>query len=261
MKTTFKVIWISLLSTIVTVLAHLLADTTHHPLFILKTPLLDIPYLFLMVTLLIFTLLTLIFIGIKSYLPASKLTKGILYTSLISIVWIVLNLEPTTIKSFAGFIITILVVLAPMSVYGVFLGYLSSEQTNKLSISLSYLSIFIIMILWLSFRGLYYLIDVDAPKRSNILETILWLSVSSIVIGVVFSIFKKLIKLPFLTKAVWLFNLVSAIFVSYYLMGYSLGVVFYPMEYVKILFDIVSVMLALIISMLLFERRQIEIDY
>ncbi len=256
MKTTFKVTWISILSTIVTLLAHMLADTKYHTIFVIKTPLIDIPYLFILITIITYLLLTLIFIGIKKYLPTSKLTKGFFYSSLVSFVWIILSLEPTTIESIQEFITTILVVFIPMGVYGVFLGYLSDERTTEINITISYLRVFVIMTMWLLFRGLYYLIDTDAPKAVNIIQTIFWLIISGFLIGVVFSIFQNLIKENLLNRLMWMFNITAAIFVCYYVVSYTLEEVFYPLHYVKILFDLLSIILGTLISILIFEREK-----
>lgn len=260
MKTTFKITWISILSTIVTVLAHVLAGTKYHTIFVVKTPVIDIPYLFIIITILTYLLMTLIFIGIKNYLPTSKLTKGFLYSSLVSFVWITLNLEPTTINSIQDFIIEILIIFIPMSVYGIFLGYLSNEKTNKIKITISYLRVFIIMLMWLLFRGLYYLIDADAPKTVDIIQTALWLIISGFVIGVVFSIFQNLIKETLINRLVWIFNISFAVFVCYYLVSYSLEEIFYTLHYVKILFDILSIIIGTLLSVLIFERKKVEIN-
>ncbi len=260
MKTTFKVTWISILSTIVTLLAHMLADTKYHTIFVIKTSLIDIPYLFILITILTYLLLTLIFIGIKNYLPTSKLTKGFLYNSLVSFVWIILSLEPTTIGSIKDAITAVLVIFIPMGVYGIFLGYLSNEKTKKINITISYLRVFIIMLMWLLFRGLYYLIDVDAPKAVEIIQTILWLLLSGFVIGIVFSIFQNLIKETLLNRLVWLFNISFAIFVCYYLVSYSLEEVFYTLHYVKILFDLLSIIIGTLLSILIFERKKENIN-
>lgn len=260
MKTTFKVTWISLLSTIVTLLSHMLADANYHTVFVIKTPLFDIPYLFILVVLFIFLLLTLIFIGIKPFIPTSKLTKGLIYSNLIALIWIVFNLEPRATLSFFGFIVQILVIIIPLNIYGVFLGYLSSDKTYKHAFSFTYIGMIIILISWLAFRGLYYFIDVDARKTSDLLQTLVWLLGSSVVIGFVFTYLLNVIKQSFLIKLVWLFNIVAAVFIGYYLIAFSLDVVFYPTQYIKIFFDILSVMLGITLTMLIFEDKKKMVD-
>lgn len=256
MKTTFKVIWISILSTIVTMLTHILGNSDYHLLFTIKTPIVDIPYLFLINVCFLYIFLTLIFIGIKQYLPTSKLTKGVFYANLIAVLFVFLNLEPTQIKSFSDFLIVILIVLVPFNVYGMFLGYLSSERTNKMKFDISMLGIFVVMISWLIFRGLYYVIDVDEPKMSNTFITVLWLLLSGLVVGVVFFLINNLIEESFFKKLMWISLLTVGTFVGYYLICYSVDMIFYPKQYLKILFDIVSVLMGIIISNLIFKYRK-----
>ncbi len=256
MKTTFKVIWISILSTIVTMLTHILSDSNYHPLFTIKTPIVDIPYLFLINVCLSYIFLTLIFIGIKQHIPTSKLTKGVFYTNLIAAFFIFYNLEPTQIKTFSDFLIAVLIILVPFNVYGMFLGYLSNERTTKMNFDISMLGIFVVMIAWLLFRGLYYVIDVDEPKMSNIALTILWLLGSGFIVGFVFSLINIFIKETFFKKLMWLSLLTVGTFIGYYLIGYSLDMVFYPKQYLKILFDIVSVLIGVIVSNLIFVDKK-----
>lgn len=250
MKTTFKVTWISLLSTIVTLLTHMLADTKYHPSFILKTPIVDIPYLFLGVMLVVYFLLTLIFIGINHTIPATKLKKGMVFTSLISLVWITFSLHPSKIDNLGSFVLAILIVLVPMSVYGIFLGYLSSEKSVQLSTKIPYTKILIIMVLWLLFRYTYHFIDGDEPKIKSV-GTFFWLISSGLVVGLVFSCLLVYINYPKPLKLLWLFNLAATIFIGFYLIGYSLDSLFYPIQYLKIGFDLLAIMLGVVINLVM----------
>ncbi|MFA5720039.1 MAG: hypothetical protein WC939_03160 [Acholeplasmataceae bacterium] len=255
MKTTFKVTWISLLSTIVTLLTHILADTKYHPSFILKTPIVDIPYLFLIVMLLVYFLLTLLFIGINQMIPTTKLKKGIVFTTLVSIIWIILSMYPSKITSFSSFLGSILIILVPMSVYGIFLGYLSSEKKVEFSKRMPYFSLVSIMVFWLLFRYLYYFMDGDEPKIKDV-KTIVWFLSSGLFIGLVFSMFKMYINSPALIKLTWLFNLSATIFIGYYLFSYSLDTVFYSIQYVKISFDVLGVMMGVLLTIIVDKYKK-----
>ena len=58
----------------------------------------------------------------------------------------------------------------------------------------------------------------------------------------------------------WISLLTVGTFVGYYLICYSVDMIFYPKQYLKILFDIISILIGTSISNLIFGyKKKIEI--
>lgn len=256
MKTTFKIIWISLLSTIVKYLTHLIVDSNFQSIHIIHTPIIDIPYMFIIINIVVFCVFTLIFIGIKDHLPTSKLSKGVVYSLLISSVWFIYSIEPNAIHSLSDVMRFLIITFAPMAIYGAFLGYLSSERRIKMSLTKSYYGIFFVALLWIGFRVLYYAINTNEPISTNSFHVFLWLTLSGAVIGVVFSIFNKLIDHTMIITLAWMFNIICAVFVTYYIVNYSLNIIYENIHALKIAFDIISVLLGISLSNLVLKDKK-----
>ena len=143
-----------------------------------------------------------------------------------------------------------------MAIYGAFLGYLSSEKRIKISLTKSYYGIFFVALLWIGFRVLYYSINKDESISTNSFHIFLWLTLSGTVVGVVFSIFNKLIDHTIVIRLAWMFNIICAVFVTYYIINYSLNEIYENIHVLKIVFDIISVLLGISLSNLVFRDKK-----
>lgn len=255
MKIALKILWISVLSTLVKMLAQLLSKDGFRNFSSLKTAVGDIPYEFILVNLLVFVILSVLFVLLNDKIPSTKLSKGLLYSISISLVWFVLRFEPNSYDSIWDYLVDTVVFFAPMIIYGVFLGYLSTQKRHLVDFSKSYLSSLIIGSLWVILRVVYFIIDVDEPKTNDYVSVSIWLFSAGIVIGGIFWMIYKNIRLKKLQSALWILAISIVIFGSFYAFEFITLKTFYPLILLKIGFDIIAILVGTFTGHLIFKKE------
>lgn len=258
MKIVFKITWISVLSTLVKMLAQLLSKDGFQNFNSLKTAIGDIPYEFILVNFLVFVILTVVFIYINDKIPSTKLSKGLLYSLSISLVWFVLRFEPNSYDQIIDYFVDILIFFVPMLIYGTFLGYLSNPRKHQINFSRSYFAGIIVGVFWILFRALYFLIDIDEPKTNNFISVLIWLVVSGVIIGFIFWIIYKNIRMGIVSSQLCILGISLMVFLSYYCFEFISLKSFYPLQLLKITFDLLAISLGTLIGHLIFKK---ELEY
>ncbi len=253
MKTFLKVVWISLLSTVVKLLTQVLVDDNFLAFLKLDNPRLEVfHYNYLFINIVVFVVLTIVFIYVKKYIPAHKLFKGVIYSMSITLVWFALKFEPTIDVDFIGYFRKILIFFIPMLIYGIFLGYLSSERSYRYQPTDAFLSAFIYFFAWVILRIIYLLIDVNKADLF-VFSGAVWLIMSGAAIGVVFGLLFDMSKLSFKKTVFWIFLMAVIIFFGYYLSEYTIDKILNPYRFLAAFLDIAAIMLATLINFIVFK--------
>ena len=255
MKKVFKITWISILSTLVKMLAQLLTKDGFQNFNSFKTAIGDIPYEFILVNFLVFVLLTIVFIYVNDKIPSTKLSKGLLYSLCVSLVWFVLRFEPNSYDQIIDYFIDILIFFVPMLIYGIFLGYLSDPRKHSLDFSKSYVASIFVGAFWILFRVIYFLIDIDEPKTNNTISVIIWLLVAGVVIGFIFWMIYKNIRMNIVSSQLCIFGISLMVFLSYYSFEFVSLKSFYSLQLLKITFDLLAISSGTSIGHLVFKKE------
>lgn len=239
LKKTLKTLWIAALSTLMKVLAQNLT----RPGFGELPKLGSIPLEYLAINFIIFVGLTVLFIVIEEYMPTYKLLKGVLFSLLVSVIWIALLFQPLLFSNFKDYVTGIGVFFVPMLIYGAFLGYLSSEKKYKFTISRTQFRYFIISFTWLIFH-LIFIIFIPPPK-AQLFNYFIWLLGASFIIGFISGFFYE-IHLNSKYNTLLVSSIIVVVFLfTFYIDRYASGKPFEWEYFIRFLLDAVSVILAL----------------
>ena len=255
MKKVFKITWISVLSTLVKMLAQLLSKDGFQNFNSLKTAIGDIPTEFILVNFLVFVILTVVFIYMNNKIPSTKLSKGLSYSLSISLVWFVLRFEPNTYDKIIDYFVDTLIFFVPMLIYGVLLGYLSSPRKHLIDFSRSYYASIIVCVLWILFRVLYFIIDIDEPKTNHTISVLVWLVVTGAVIGFIFWMIYKNLRMNMVSSQLSILGISIIVFLSYYCFEFISLKSFYPLELLKITFDLLAISFGTLIGHVIFKKE------
>lgn len=251
-KPIFKTIWISLLSTLTLVLAQTLKPRGFEGFNKITLFFVKVPLEYFLINFLIFLMLTIFFTFVRDLFPVDKLYKGIVYASMISIIWVVLKFQPSTYINILDKILDSVVFLVPMFIYGIFLGYLADEKTVSFKIEKKHAFYFIISFVWILFHIIY--VFLSGIAKGQFISYIIWMFIISLILGIVFgfghemSIEKK--KNSFYLSMAF----VILMFGSYYLYQFTINNIIDVELFIKIALDVVSIVLALQVLELLFSR-------
>lgn len=260
MKTLFKIVWISLLSTIVNILTKILVDDNFLTFLSLDEPKLERFHIeYTLINLVVFTILTIVFMQIKKYIPSSKLTKGIVYSLSISVIWFALKFDPTGSEKILQYIFNVITFFIPMMIYGIFLGYLSSEKTFSFKISESFLSSFIYLSVWVLLRVIYINLEFD-KGLPHIVSGTLWLVITGTIIGIVFGLAFDLSYDGKKETLRWILLVAIITFGGYYLLEYTLEKLYNPYRFIAVGLDVGSVMIATLINFKIFGKNNPQED-
>ncbi len=254
MKTLFKIIWISLLSTIVNILTKILVDDNFLAFLKLDEPRLERFHVeYILINIVVFILLTMVFIYGKKYLPSTKLSKGIVYSLGISLIWFALKFEPTPNEKLMSYILNIITFFIPMMIYGVFLGYLSSEKEVEYKVTEAFLSSFIYLSAWIFLRIIYLTFDVS-KEEFLVFRGTLWIVLTGVVIGVIFGLLFDVKTKTSKQTFVWIFLVSAVTFSCFYLLEYTMDGMFNPYRFLALTLDIIAIVVATLISFKVFEK-------
>ncbi len=254
MKTIFKLFWISLLSTIVNILTKTLVDDNFLAFLSLDEPKLERFHIeYFIINYVVFTILTLIFIYGKRYIPTSKLTKGVVYSLTISVIWFALKFEPAKNFNLLKYILNVITFFIPMMIYGIFLGYLSSEKTFAYKLSEGFLSSFIYFSSWILLRVIYINLEIN-QGFFRVFSGALWLSAAGVIIGALFGLIfdssygskREILR--------WILLVSIITFGGYYMLEYTLEKFFNPYRFIAVALDVIAIVISTLISLKIFDK-------
>lgn len=255
MKTIFKIFWISTISTIVNILTKILVDDNFLAFLALDNPKLEKFHIeYIIINFVVFTILTIVFIYGKRYIPTSKLTKGVFYSLSISLIWFALKFEPSKSESFLNYLLSIITFFIPMMIYGIFLGYLSSEKSFTYKLSEGFLASFIYLSSWVLLRVLYINIGVDRGLF-HIFSGALWLVIAGTVIGVIFGLIFDMSYGDKKETLIWILLVAVITFSGYYLLEYTLDKFFNPYRFIAVGLDVLAIIISTLLSFKIFAKN------
>lgn len=254
MKTVFKITWISILSTIVRGLAQMLTKEGFSNVAKLSTMVGPLPIYYFIVNFVFFLAITIMFIPLNKYIPSSKLTKGIVYSVSIGIIWFALRFEPNTYISVFAYLIDIIVFFIPLAIAGVFLGYLADDEkplykpTRYSLITSGFVAVF-----WIVGKIIYFLLDPQEPKDPNLFTNTIWLLLTGLIIGMVLTIIFETIQASRTQTFLYMGVMLVIIFIGFYLYKQVVNPKFYALLSLKPLIDIVFVTMGLLLGERMFK--------
>lgn len=242
MKTVFKVTWISFLSTIVRGLAQMLTKEGFKNVSSINTMLGPLPIYYFIVNFVFFLAITIMFIPLNKYIPSSKLTKGIVYSMSIGLIWFALRFEPNTYINALAYIVDIIVFFIPLAIAGVFLGYLADDEKRVYKPSKnSFIASTMVAAFWIVGKIIYFLLDPKEPKDTNLLTNMIWLLLTGLIIGMTIIIIFETIKAPRTQTFMYMSIMLIIIFIGFYTYKQVINPKFYFLLTLKPLIDIVFV--------------------
>lgn len=258
LKPYLKTFWISALSTFILVFAQTLTEDGFQNIRAIEFANFDLPLQYILANFFNFVLLTVVFIIIEKYIPTKKLLKGVIYAAIIYFLWFALKLQPIVGETFKTRFYSSLTFLVPLFIYGIFLGYLALDSEIKFKFEKRQLAYSIISLIWILFHIIYLFIDKTA--EGQILQYIIWLVLTSLIIGIVFGL---IFEFTYLNKGNGFFlTSVSTliIFSSYYIYMFSVIGHFELKLFIRSLLDIISVTLAIQMVEIYFNRFKVIKD-
>lgn len=241
-KLVFKVLWISLLSTFLLVLSQNLTSEGFEGITKIKMSFIDVPIEYLIINFLIFSTLTILFIYVNKFIPVRKLLKGVFYVAVIVILWIALRFQPYLFENFSKYLHDSFVFALPMIIYGVLLGYLSSDKAIDFKFEKRQISYLIISLVWILFHIIYMVIA--KPANGQFGSYIIWLISTGLVIGLVFGFIYETIYLTdynsFLNTSISIF----LIFTTYYGYRFTISRNLDLELFIRVALDVFSVIIA-----------------
>lgn len=255
MKTILKIIWISLLSTVVKVLTQVLVDDNFLTFLSPGEPRIEPFHIeYLIINIVVFVVLTIIFIYGRKYIPVSKLFKGVVYSFSITLIWFALKFEPNSEETIYNYFLNILIFFIPMMIYGLFLGYLSDEKTSTYKIKENILSSVIYLSSWIFLRIIYIVLEINQASFKVFTGT-LWLVLTGTAIGLVFGLLYDMSKLPKRQTLHWIFIFSLAVFPGYYLSEYTINKLFNPYRFLAVSLDVLAIIISTLISFKVFKKE------
>lgn len=241
-KPALKTLWISLLSTFTLVLAQTLTAEGFKGINTIRLSFLQVPFEYLVINFFVFVLLTILFIMINEMLPFRKLSKGIVYAAMVSIIWIALRFQPSAFEDFRKYIFDSFVFMIPMLIYGIFLGYLATEKTATFKFQKQQYSYLIISITWILFHLIY--VFVSSAAKGQVLNYIVWLIIASLIIGFIFGLIYEF-SLESKKNSFYISSFsVILIFSSFYAYQYAINRQIDVQLFIRVALDIASIILA-----------------
>ncbi len=241
-KLVFKVIWISILSTFLLVLSQNLTNEGFEGITKIKMSVIDVPIEYLLINFLIFVALTILFIYVNKFIPTRKLLKGIFYVVVIIVLWIALRFQPFLFENFSKYLHDSVVFAIPMIIYGVLLGYLSTDKKIDFKLDRRQISYLIISAVWLLFHIIY--IVIAKPAKGQLANYGIWLIMTSLIIGLVFGFIYETIYLSnynsFFVTSISIF----LIFTTYYGYRFTLSGKLDLELFIRVALDVFSVIIA-----------------
>lgn len=251
-KRIFKITWISVLSTFILVLSQNLTSEGFQGVNTIKMSFVDVPFVYLIINFSIFVALTILFIFFNKFIPSRKLLKGVIYSMIISILWIALRFQPMMVENFKKHLVDSIVFIIPMVMYGIFLGYLAEENKVQFKFERRQLSYLIISMTWIVFHIIYMIIA--RPAQGLVLYYLIWLVTTSLIISIVFG---AIYEMYYLSKFNGFFITsisVFLIFISYYGYRYTLTGSVDIELFIRVALDVFSVVLAIQLLEFYFNR-------
>jgi hypothetical protein len=170
-------------------------------------------------------------------------------------VWFVLRFEPNTYDKIIDYFVDTLIFFVPMLIYGVLLGYLSSPRKHLIDFSRSYYASIIVCVLWILFRVLYFIIDIDEPKTNHTISVLVWLVITGAVIGFIFWMIYKNLRMNMVSSQLSILVISLIVFLSYYCFEFISLKSFYPLELLKITFDLLAISFGTLIGHVIFKKE------
>lgn len=259
LKPILKTLWISLLSTLILVLSQSLTEKGFQDINTIRLAFIQVPIEYFIINFFIFVLLTILFIKINDLLPVHKLAKGIFYAGMVSLIWTALRFQPLIFEDFERYLYDSFVFIIPMIIYGVFLGYLASNKSNSIKFEKGQLTHLIISVVWILFHIVYMLIFGSA--KGQVFYYILWLITTSLIIAVVFGLVYEISYAKNKNTFINVSLAVIVVFITYYSYRFAIKGQFEMKFLIRVLLDFISIMLAVQIIELYFNRfQEIEED-
>lgn len=252
LKKVLKTLWIASLSTLMKLLAQ---NLTRDGISGLPT-LGSIPYQYIIGSFLMFVSLTILFIFIVDYLPFNKMFKGIFYAFFIGLLWTSIMFKPETFKSIEDYFVGIAVLITPLMVFGVFLGYLSNDKKISFKFHKSLLTNYVIGFLWLLFHIMFMVFS--PPGKDLRVNYIIWIVITSIVVSVVIGFFYEIhINSKYNTLLITSI-IIAVIFINFYADRFISDRLFEWIYLIRLLLDVVSIMLSIQVLELFKPRMKVE---
>lgn len=258
-KPIFKILWISLLSTFTLVLSQALTTKGFENINTIRLFFLEVPIKYLAINFLVFVMLTIVFMLLNDKLPVHKLLKGVVYSLMVSFVWVVLQFQPITFETATKYIFDSIVFMIPMLFYGIFLGYLATEKTVVYEEQSSFFGFLSISIIWILFHLIYMVISESA--EGQLLSYIVWLVIAGLIIGLIFGVIYDFSLSG--TKNGLFITIIAVILIfgSYYAYQYALNDVVDVQLLIRIALDTTSIMLAIQFSEIYLYRVKKEVSW
>lgn len=242
-KPILKVLWISFLSTFTLVLSQTLTVNGFKDINTIKLSFLEVPIEYFVINFFVFVILTIVFIIIEKLMPVHKLGKGVLYAVMVSFVWIALKFQPIAFENIKRYIFDSLVFIIPILIYGIFLGYLATENKETIAAKKSQLSYLSISVIWILFHLIY--MAISGVAKNQLFNYIVWLIIASLVLGLVFGLIYEF-SLKGKTNNLFVTSIaVLLIFISYYAYRFAINRLFDVQLLIRISLDITSIILAI----------------
>ena len=242
-KPILKTLWISFLSTFTLVLSQTLTASGFENINTIKLPFLEVPIEYLIINFFVFVMLTILFILLNDLMPVHKLSKGVLYSFMVSLVWIALKFQPSAFENISKYIFDSIVFMIPILIYGVFLGYLATEKTKTFEFKKRQLGFSSISAVWILFHLIYMAISGSA--KGQVFNYISWLIVASLILGLVFGLIYEF-SLAGKKNSLFVTSIsIVLIFVSFYAYQFAVQGEFDVKLLIRISLDITSIILAI----------------
>lgn len=252
LKPILKTLWISLLSTMTLILAQTLTTRGFEGFNTIRLSFLDVPLEYFIINFLMFLMLTILFIVINELLPMHKLSKGLFYALMVSIVWIALKFQPNGFENFKTNMFASFVFIMPLLIYGLFLGYLATEKTFTFEFKERQKYYFIVPLVWILFHLIY--VFVSGVAKGQVVNYIIWIIVTSLILGLVFGLIYEL-SLKSKKNSFYLTSLaIVIIFGSFYAYQYAINREIDIQILIKLALDIVSIILATQVLEIFFNK-------
>jgi|SRR5690554_5091351 len=242
-KPILKTLWISLLSTFILVLSQTLTLRGFEDINTINLLFLEIPIEYFVINFLIYVMLTILFILTNDLIPFPKLAKGVVYSVMISVVWIALRFQPKALTNFSRYVFDSIVFVIPILIYGIFLGYLATEQTKKFKFEKKHLGFLLISAIWIMFHAFNLILS--QPVKEHWFYYILWVIPTSLALGLVFGLIYEFSLTSERNSLYVTSAAVIVIFISYYAYQFAINRTADIQLFIRVLLDITSIILAI----------------